>query len=60
MPWSTNGEDPKDITLRGLTVRFGTNGAATFDTGLLRWSPANWIGFVLRKKQSLIPVKLHG
>jgi len=43
MPWSTNGEDPKDITLRGLTVRFGTNGAATFDTGLLRWSAA-WTG----------------
>lgn len=43
MPWSTNGEDPRDITLRGLTVRFGTNGAATFDTGLLRWSAA-WTG----------------
>ena len=43
MPWSANGEDPKDITLRGLTVRLGTNGAATFDTGLLRWSAA-WTG----------------
>lgn len=42
-PWSANGEDPKDITLRGLTVKFGTNGAATFDTGLLRWSAA-WTG----------------
>ena len=43
MPWSTNGEDPKDITLRGLTVRFGSQGGATFDTGLMRWS-AVWTG----------------
>ncbi|HTI70454.1 MAG TPA: DUF6797 domain-containing protein, partial [Candidatus Limnocylindria bacterium] len=43
MPWSKNGEDLDGITLKAVTVRFGTNGAACFDTGELRWSGA-WTG----------------
>lgn len=43
LPWSKNGEDVDGITLKGLTVRLGTNGAACFDTAELRWSCA-WTG----------------
>jgi hypothetical protein len=43
MPWSKNGEDVDGITLKGLTVKFGTNGAACFDTAELRWAGA-WTG----------------
>lgn len=43
LPWSRNGEDVDGITLKGLTLRLGTNGAACFDTGELRWSCA-WTG----------------
>ena len=43
MPWSKNGEDLDGITLKGVTVRLGTNGAACFDTGELRWSCV-WTG----------------
>ncbi|MCW5559492.1 MAG: hypothetical protein KIT22_16885, partial [Verrucomicrobiae bacterium] len=43
MPWSKNGEDVDGITLKGLTLRFGTNGAACFDTSELRWAGA-WTG----------------
>lgn len=42
-PWSRTGEDPADITLKGLTVRLAPDATATFDTGLLRWSGV-WIG----------------
>ncbi|KAB2671355.1 MAG: hypothetical protein DVB31_04850 [Verrucomicrobia bacterium] len=43
LPWSRSGEDPADITLKGLTVRLAPDATATFDTGLLRWSAA-WTG----------------
>jgi len=43
MPWSKNGEDVDGITLKGLTLRLGTNGAACFDTSELRWAGA-WTG----------------
>jgi hypothetical protein len=42
-PWSRTGEDPADLTLKGLTIRLGTDASATFDTGLLRWSTV-WTG----------------
>lgn len=43
MPWSKNGEDVDGITLKGLTLKLGTNGAACFDTADLRWAGA-WTG----------------
>jgi hypothetical protein len=43
MPWSKNGEDLDGITLKAITIKFGTNGAACFDTGELRWAGA-WTG----------------
>ncbi len=43
LPWSKNGEDLDGIVLKGMTFSFGTNGAACFDTGELRWA-AVWTG----------------
>lgn len=43
LPWAKNGEDLDGIVLKGLTFTFGTNGAACFDTGELRWA-AVWTG----------------
>ncbi len=43
LPWSKNGEDVDGITLKGLTLRSGTNAAACFDTSELRWSGV-WTG----------------
>ncbi len=43
MPWAKNGEDVDGITLKGLTVRLGTNGAACFDTAEMRWAGV-WTG----------------
>src|SRR5262245_19023464 len=41
MPWATNGEDIAGITLKGLSIRLGTNAAVCFDTALLRYA-AGW------------------
>ena len=43
MPWSKDGEAVDGITLKGLTIRLGTNAAACFDTSEMRWSGV-WTG----------------
>jgi hypothetical protein len=43
MPWGTNGEDLGGVTLKGITLRLGTNASVCFDTGLLRYA-AGWTG----------------
>lgn len=43
LPWSRDPESLDAVVLKGVTFRFGTNGAACFDTGELRWAGA-WTG----------------
>ncbi len=43
MPWSVGGEKPEGITLKGITLKLGTNAAICFDTDLCRYS-GGWTG----------------
>jgi hypothetical protein len=43
MPWSVGGEKPEGITLKGITIKLGTNASVCFDTDLCRYSGA-WTG----------------
>ncbi len=43
MPWSVGGEKPEGITLKGITIKLGTNASVCFDTDLCRYS-GGWTG----------------